>query len=297
MPMADVAEWKSEPVASYRHIRPVPQMPGFAARIENLDLGAPLAPAVKAELRRALLEFGVLLVAPQTLSPERHIDLASSFGSVAAGAFFPRKEGYPEIEVITFDRDHPPELNVWHSDVTWKALPPTGTAIQMTELPPTGGNTVWACGSKAFDALSEAMRTYLRGLTATHSWQGSLVQDALEIAGEDAVVNATRKFKAVVHPLVRRHPESGKEVLFVNEAFTRRINDVPQRESRAILAFLREWMIQPEFTYSHKWEIDGIAIWDNRSTQHYAVADYWPQRRTILRVTFQSDADAEAMRS
>jgi taurine dioxygenase len=276
---------------AYELIRPVPLMPGFAARIDGLDLTRPLTPGAKAELHRALLEFELLLFEPQALAPERHIDLASAFGAIASGAYFPRKDGHPEIEIITFDETHPPELNVWHSDVTWKSPPPTGTVIQVVELPEQGGNTCWSSGSKAFAALSEGMKAYLRGLTASHSWQGSLVQDALEIAGEEAVVNAVRRFKTVTHPVVRRHPESGKEVLFVNETFTRRIDGVPFREGRAILEFLREWMIQPEFVYAHRWEPNGIAVWDNRSTQHYAVADYWPARRTVQRVTFQSDAD------
>jgi taurine dioxygenase len=163
--------------------------------------------------------------------------------------------------------------------------------IQVVELPSAGGNTAWASGSKAFAALSDGFKTYLRGLTATHSWRGSIVEDALEAAGEEAMVNAVRRYKPVVHPVVRRHPESGREVLFVNEAFTRHINDVPFRESRAILEFLREWMIQPEFVYCHKWELYGLAVWDNRTTQHYALADYWPQRRTVQRVTFRATAD------
>lgn len=88
------------------------------------------------------------------------------------------------------------------------------------------------------------------------------------------------------HPVVRNHPETGKPVLFVNENFTRHIDDVHFRESRGLLEFLREWIVQPEFTYTHKWDKNGIAIWDNRSTQHYALADYWPQRRVNHRVTF-----------
>ncbi len=277
-----------------KHFEAAPLMSGFAAELHGLDLSCLLSADVKAELYRALLDFEVLLIPPQALSPAQHVDLASAFGRVASGAFFPRREDFPEIEIITFDEAHPPELNVWHSDVSWKSVPPTGTVIQLIDLPATGGNTVWASGSKAFAALSEGFKSYLRGLTATHSWQGSLVQDALEESGEEAVVNAVRRFKPVVHPLVRRHPESGKEVLFVNEAFTRSINGVPLREGRAILEFLREWMVQPEFIYSHKWQKNGIAVWDNRSTQHYAVADYWPERRMLQRVTFQSEVEDAA---
>lgn len=276
-------------------VRYTPLMPAFGACVEGLDLSRPLTPSIKASLHDALVTHGLLLVAPQAMTPERHIDLASAFGHTAAGAFFPRKEGHPEIEVIRCDADHPPELNVWHSDVSWQAHPPTGTVIQMIEMPPCGGNTVWSSKAAAFDALSQGYKQYLRGLTATHSWQGSLVQDALEKMGEEAVIRAVTRFKAVSHSVVRRHAESGREVLFVNEAFTRHIDGVHFRESRAVLEFLREWMVQPEFVYSHRWALHGIAIWDNRSTQHYATADYWPFPRTIHRVTFQSDADARPM--
>ncbi len=279
---------------NYSLLRPVPQLPGFAARIDGLDLAQPLSAPVKAELHQALLDFGMLVFPPQHLTPEQHIELASAFGDISTGAFFPRLEGYPQVEVISTGKDNPPELNVWHSDVTWRADFPTGTVIQLKEVPPSGGNTVWACGAKAFSALSAGMQQYLRGLTATHSWQGSLVQDALQQKGEDAVIQAIRRFKPVVHPVVRRHEESGKEVLFVNEAFTRDVNGVPPRESRALLEFLREWMVQPEFAYSHRWEPDGIAVWDNRSTQHYASADYWRAARMLRRVTFQARTSGPA---
>lgn len=276
--------------AGYSHILPIPQQPGFAARIDGVDLTQPLSAPVRAELHHALLDFGMLTFAPQALTPEQHIALATVFGDIAPGAFFPRLDGHPQVEVIRTDAEHPPELNVWHSDVTWRSDFPTGTVVQIKQLPPSGGNTVWACGAKAFAALSAGMQQYLRGLSATHSWQGSLVQDALEQQGDDAVVQAIRRFKPAVHPVVRRHPESGRDILFVNEAFTRKINDVPMRESRALLAFLREWMVQPEFTYVHQWQADAIAVWDNRSTQHYAAADYWPAPRLLRRVTFRARA-------
>ena len=279
--------------SGYQQFQVIPQLPGFAARVEGLRFEPLLSPEAKAELHRALNEFGVLTLPPRALTPEQHIDLASAFGSIAPGAFFPRLDGHPDVEMIRTDAEHPPELNVWHSDVTWRADFPTGTVIQLVELPAQGGNTAWACGRKAFAALSEGMKTYLRGLSATHSWMGSLVEDALRAGGEDALVQATRRFAPVSHPLVRRHPETGDEVLFCSEAFTRRIDGVPWREGRALLEFLREWMIQPEFVYAHRWEPGGIAVWDNRSTQHYAVADYWPATRLLHRVTFRSRAELD----
>ena len=270
----------------YRHIRPQPQQPNFAALIEGIDLSRPLTPEVKHELHQALIDFEVVLLPPQPLTPEQHVELASAFGQPAPGAFFQRKDGNPLVEVIEFDAKRPPEIDVWHSDLTWLEQPPVGTAIQITELPAQGGNTVWASLSKAFAALSPGYQDYLRGLTATHTWEVSGWRDALAAAGEASLLQAVRHFKPVQHPVVRKHPESGREVLFVNENFTRRIDGLHFRESRALLEFLREWIVQPEFVYSHRWQKNGIAVWDNRSTQHYAAADYWPHRRVTQRVTF-----------
>lgn len=271
----------------YRHIRPVPQQPNFAAHIEGVDLSRPLTPEVRAELVQALLDFEVIFLPPQALTPDQHVALASVFGDVAPGAFFPRKDGHPLVEVIVFDEQHPPEINVWHSDLTWLAEPPNGTVIQIVEPPPHGGGTTWASLSRAYAALSPGMQRYLSGLTATHTWEISGWREALEHrGGKEALHAALERFKPVRHPVVRTHPESGKPVLFVNENFTQHIDDVHFREGRGLLEFLREWIVQPEFTYTHRWQKNGIAIWDNRSTQHYALADYWPQRRVNHRVTF-----------
>lgn len=271
----------------YQHIRPSPQQPNFAALIEGVDLQRPMSIEIRRELYQALLDFEVIFLPAQEISVDQHVELAAVFGSLAPGAFFPRKDGHPFVEVIEFDEDHPPEVNVWHSDLTWLAEPPNGTVIQIVEPPPIGGSTTWASLSRAFEALSPGLRDYLAGLTATHSWEISGWREAVEkIGGEAALLQALRKFKPVEHPVVRVHPESGKRVLFVNENFTSHINGVHFRESRGLLEFLREWIVQPEFTYTHRWEKNGIAIWDNRTTQHYALADYWPHRRVNNRVTF-----------
>lgn len=271
----------------YRHLHPVPQQPGFAAHIEGVDLRRPLTPEVRRELHQALLDFEVIFLPPQEISLEKHVELARVFGPVAPGAFFPRRDGHHFVEVIEFDESRPPEVNVWHSDLTWLAEPPNGTVIQIVEPPTQGGGTAWASLSRAFAALSEGLKTHLRGLTATHSWEISGWRQAVErIGGTAALHQALAKYPPVQHPVVRSHPESGKEVLFVNENFTQHLDGLHFRESRGLLEFLREWIVQPEFLYIHKWQKNGIAIWDNRSTQHYALADYWPQRRVNNRVTF-----------
>ncbi len=284
---ATATDASADIAARYRHIRPQPQQPGFAALVEGVDLTQPIPLEVRRELYQALLDFEVLLFPPQRITADQHIALASVFGSIAPGAFFERVEGHPEVERIVFDADRKPSIDVWHSDLTWLPQPPNGTVIQITELPAQGGNTAWASLSKAYAALSPGLQTYLASLSATHTWEISGWRNALEShGGVPALASALGHYPPVQHPVVRVHPESGRKVLFVNENFTRHIDGIPQRESRGILAFLREWIVQPEFVYQHKWQPGGLAVWDNRTTQHYAAADYWPGRRVTQRVTF-----------
>jgi len=272
----------------YKLIKPRPQLPNFASYIEGVDLSRPLSQEVKDELYQALLDFEVLLLPPQELTPEQHLDLASAFGPVSPGAFFERSKEHSQIEVIETDAKRPPAIDHWHSDLSWLAEPPAGTVIQISEGPEVGGNTVWASMSKAFAALSPGLKDYLRGLTATHTWEVSNWRNYVEGLGEEVLFNTLRRFKPVSHPVVLVHPDSGKEALFVNETFTKKIDGVSGLESRSILNLLTTWIKQPEFIYSHKWERNGIAVWDNRTTQHYASADYWPHRRVNRRVTFDA---------
>lgn len=276
----------------YRHIRPVPRMPNFAAWIEGVDLTQPLSDAVQAELRQALWDFEVIFFRPQTLTPAQHVALAKVFGPVSGGSYFERKPDAPELEMIVSDRERPPSIDNWHTDISWKAHPPLGTAIQITVTPPAGGNTCWVSTSKAYDWLSPGLQAYLEGLTAVHSWEVSGFREVLGRRGDEALVAAIKAFKPVVHPVVRVNPDSGRKCLFVNADFTRAIQGVDRHEARGMLNFLLDWLKKPEFMVHHQWEAGGLAVWDNRSTQHYALADYWPHQRVNQRVTFDEPARA-----
>ena len=266
----------------------MPEMPGFGATIAGLDLRQTLSETTRQELRQALLDFEVLFFPPQDIEAEHHIQLAKCFGPLAKGSFFERSEASPEIEMIVFDKARPPEINIWHSDLSWQQTPPLGSAIQITELPESGGNTVFLSMSKAFNGLSDGMKAYLETLTAVHSFEVSGFYKKLESQGIDILVEAMKAFRPVEHPVVVTHPESGRKCLYVNEAFTREIKvDGHFREARGMLDFLLAWIQQPEFMIHHKWEKNGLAVWDNRSTQHYACADYWPNRRVTQRVTVE----------
>ena len=270
----------------YKHITPVPRMPNFAAWIEGVDLTKPLSKPVQAELRQALFDFEVIFFRPQIITPDQHIALANVFGPLSTGSYFDRHPDSPNLEVITSDPERPPGIDNWHTDISWKPRPPLGTAIQITVTPPAGGNTCWISTSKAYEWLSPGMKKYLDGLTAVHTWEVSGFREALGKRGDDALIAAIKAFKPVVHPVVRVNPDSGRKCIYVNSDFTRHIEGVDRHEAVGMLRFLLDWMKKPEFMVHHQWEAYGIAIWDNRSTQHYALADYWPHNRVNQRVTF-----------
>jgi len=189
--MALIREMQQIDIAArYRHIRPVPRMPNFAAWIEDLDLTQPFTPEVEFELRQALDDFEVIFFRPQTITPQQHVALARVFGPVSQGSFFDRMPDVPELEMIVSDRKRPPAIDSWHTDISWREKPPLGTAIQITEIPPYGGNTCWVSTSKAFEWLSPGMQAYLETLSAVHTWEKSAFREALGLAGEEALVNA-----------------------------------------------------------------------------------------------------------
>jgi taurine dioxygenase len=270
----------------YKHITPVPRMPNFAAWIEGVDLTRPLSKAVQAELRQALWDFEVIFFRPQTLTASQHIALAKVFGPTSSGSYFERSDEAQELEMIISDRARPPFIDSWHTDISWKENPPLGTAIQITEMPAVGGNTCWISTSKAYEWLSPGMKKYLEGLRAIHTWEVSGFRDFLGRQGDEAVFEAIKAFKPVIHPVIKKNPDSGKKCIFVNSSFTKKIIGIDRHEAEGVFRFLLDWMKKPEFMVHHQWEKGGLAIWDNRSTQHYALADYWPHTRINQRVTF-----------
>ncbi|MEZ5650705.1 MAG: TauD/TfdA family dioxygenase [Burkholderiaceae bacterium] len=278
----------------YQHIGVRPRMPNFAAWIDGVALDRPIPGPVKAELRQALWDFEVIFFAPQRISAAQQVALASVFGQVSPGSYFERSPEHPNVELISNGPERPPNIDRWHTDITWLQYPALDTVIQITETPPAGGNTCWASTSKAFEALSPGLQAYVEGLTATHTWEVSVFRDALARQGEAQLFNALRAFPPVRHPVVLQHPENGRKCLYLNRAFTRRIDDIDYRESDAMLRFLCDWITRPDFMISHAWEPHGIAVWDNRSTQHYANADYWPHPRVNRRVTFEDPLSPQA---
>jgi len=274
----------------YLPLKLVPLTPNFGARIEGLDLRKRFDEPTKEILRDAFLRFGLLIFTGQeTLQPEDHVQFAENFGKPDHGSPNFPKVGHL-VDLIETTKEQPPVTNLWHTDILGLANANLGTVIQIREMPKVGGNTAWASAAKAFDCLSDRMKTYLDGQTVVHWWNNRGKVEQLESYEEgDAFYDRHFKMERAnpprTYPIVREHPITGRKALFVNETFTKFIRYVHKYESDGILSFLYNWLKTPEFHYVHTWARNDVAIWDNNIMQHYALGDY-DERRVNHRVEF-----------
>lgn len=269
-----------------------PYTPTIGALIHDLDLRQPLDEATRAELRAALARYEVLFFRDQELTPRQQVDFTRSFGEVAeVKAFFPRLEDQPEIEIVESTAQRPSAASNWHSDITWRENPPLGTSLYAQVIPAHGGDTLWASLTAAYASLPAAQRGYLETLTAVHTWEISGWTEYLlrkDASGEELRA-ARAKYPPVEHPVVRVHPVTGKKILYVNPTFTSHIKGLKRADSDALLAQLFGLAQVPEFQARLRWQPGTLAVWDNRSTQHYAVGDFFPQHRKLHRITITVD--------
>jgi len=184
--------------------------------------------------------------------------------------------------------------NLWHSDISISPKPPMGSVLCMKRCPEWGGDTMWADMTAAWDALSERMKAYLDGLSAVHDLAAT-VRNALRERYPDArtgkgAMPDMSSLPSAVHPVARTHPVTGRRILYVNPTFTAYLQGVPPAEGDAVLAFLYEHQQRPEFQCRWRWRAGDLAIWDNRATHHYAIADYGDAPRTIHRITLEGEA-------
>ncbi len=272
-------------------LRVTPLMPNFGARIEGIDLTANLSAETKAMLKQAWLKFGVIFFeGQQQLTPDRQLEVASIFGEPDFGSHLVEKAG-PQVDHLVTDENRPPLTNLWHSDNTTLPAPSMGTMIQIQACPEIGGNTGWACTRKAYSCLSDRMKAYVQDLVAVHYWDGRGNSDSsyLQAWDEQTYFDKIRKYPPKENPVVLTHPLTGTKALYVNETYTRYIKGLHKYEGQAILQFLYSWMRMPEFFLYHHWKQNDIAVWDNLSMQHYALADYQAFRLN-QRVTFTAAA-------
>ena len=262
-----------------------PLTPTVGAEIGGVDLSRPLSDETIDGIRRALLDYKVVFFRDQDITTEQHLAFARRFGELEVHPFAPHKPDYPEVLAITHDRDSRGRENTWHSDVTWRESPSLGSILRAVEIPPVGGDTLFADMVAAYAGLSDAIKEEIEGKLAVHDF--AHFRAALRRRGKtEAEIEAfNTRFPMVEHPVVRTHPETGEKAIYVNAAFTQHIVGVSPERSRELLAHLYAQAAIPEYQCRFRWETNSIAFWDNRSSQHYAVSDYWPAVRRMERVT------------
>ena len=282
--LKDLANHESSPLGLHR------LNATFVAEVEGVDLGGPLADETIAAIGAALVEHKLLVFRRQRLTPIAQRSFAARFGELHVHPLNLHAPGVPEIMVLDWNEKNRLENSTWHTDVTFIETPPLGSILHAVELPPTGGDTIFADQAAAYQALSAPIRELLDGLTATHDFQKSFTAERYAAPEGRAKWLKTREtHPPVSHPVVRTHPVSGEKGLFANEGFTVSIDRLGRAESRALLDFIFAHAIRPEFSYRHRWQQGDVLFWDNRITQHYAVTDYWPHVRKMQRATILGD--------
>ena len=278
-------DWDARP---YVHLDVVPQTRVIGAEIRLRDgatLAGPLAPALREEINRALLEWKVLFFRGAHLTPDQQAAFGRHWGELETNPILARGS---RADIVRFEKGgtaRPTYENVWHTDVTFRERPALGSILQLREVPPLGGDTMWADMAAAYDNLPEDVKARIDGATAVHDF----IPGFARFTDREELLRLQEQFPPVEHPVVRTHPESGRRMLFVNTSFTTRIVGMAREESDRLLSLLTRQAHVPEYQVRFSWQPGDIAFWDNRATQHYALFDYAPHRRVAERVAIVGD--------
>jgi taurine dioxygenase len=256
----------------------------LGAEIRGVDLAATDA-ALRAEIHRALLEWKVLFFPDQDLDPAGQRALARHWGELETNPLLEQGDD-PATVRFTKGGDGPQTYeNIWHADTTFRPAPAMGAMLRMIETPPRGGDTIWADMAAAYDNLTPDVLARIDDARAVHD----MVPGFVRFLEPEKLERLEDLFPPVSHPVVRTHPETGRRTLYVNGAFTTRIEGLERAESDALLRHLFAQAHVPEYQVRYRWAPGTVAFWDNRATQHYAVGDYHPHRRVAERVAIAGD--------
>ncbi len=260
----------------------------LGAEIQGINLTQPVDDLTFKVIKDAFVEHELIVFQDQPITSEQQIGFAKKFGELSVHPFSPNSDETPELIIFDNDADNPPfGTDCWHSDETFRAEPPKATMLHGLIIPEVGGDTMFASMTSAYEGLSDRMKNFISGLECIHDFKPFRALFNNDEKGKADLRYFEDRYPAITHPVVRKHPVSGKPVLFVNPQFSIRIKGMSEVESRNLLDQLFEQAKIPEFQYRHCWDVDTVVIWDNRSTQHYAVHDYFPQRRKLNRVTIK----------
>jgi taurine dioxygenase len=261
----------------------------LGAEIHGLDLKQDHDPSLFKALEAALIEHKVIVIRDQNLDTAQHVKISRPFGELEVHPMRPQGE-FPEILVLDNHKDNPVlSTDVWHSDTTFRRNPTKYTILRCQILPKLGGDTLWADMEAAYDGLSDTFRKLIAGLRAVHDFKNFRTTFPKTDEGYARLRKMEEMFPNPSHPVVRTHPVTGRKSIYVNPQFTLRIEGLEPDESDAILKVLFAQAVVPEYQFRVRWTPGAIVFWDNRSTQHYAANDYYPERRRMERTAVVGD--------
>jgi taurine dioxygenase len=274
--------------------------PSMGAELTGVDLAAyfnsatnRIDEAFMAEIRSIWLAHQMIVIRAQSISPAQQLAFAESLGAPDIYPFLKGLDGFPMItEVLKKETETVNFGGVWHSDTTYQPCPPMATVLYAKQLPPLGGDTLFANQYSAFDHLSDGLKDVLSGLRGVNLASNTKVSATRSERVKEAGSGVKADQMIGVHPVVRTHPETGRKSLFVNPAHTVAFDGWTEAESEGLLQFLFAHQIAPEFQCRLSWQVGDIAIWDNRCTLHYPLNDYHGHRRLLHRITLKGDSPA-----
>ena len=239
-----------------------------------------------AELDDAWCRYGVLFFRDQDLSPEDHIAFAQRFADIDVNKFFQAVEGHPQIAQVLKEPDQQANIGGgWHTDHSYDRAPARGSILLAREVPPSGGDTRFLSVAAAYDGLSDGLKDTLKDLRAVHSNEHVFGAETLAMRAMGNRLGGSEQVGSTDHPVVVAHPTTGHPLLYVNMGFTTHFAGWTREESKPLLDYLLEQLLKEEYAYQFSWEPGSIAMWDNRSTWHWALNDYHGHRRLMHRIT------------
>jgi taurine dioxygenase len=285
--------------SEFKTIKATPVSREIGAEISGVDIAYGVDDEQISELKRAYSDYGVIFFRDQDITPDQHIEFAKRWGAINVNRFFQPVETHPQIAEVRKEPHQKTNIGAaWHTDHSYDQIPAMGSILYAREVPSLGGDTLFSSMYAAYDALSDGIKKMLAGLRAEHSSRHSFGEQAYVDRDMDDVGGRLGNIGAAtqdaIHPVIIRHPLSGRPALYVNGEFTVKFEGWTRAESQPLLDFLYEHARQNEFTCRFHWQKGSMAIWDNRATHHCAMNDYQGELRLMHRITIEGEALVEA---